>query len=102
MMNFQVMTARNGREALQIIETNPGKLSLIISDIVMPEMGGITLIREVRAQKLSVRFLLLSGHTHPHELEQFQSDPTVQWLAKPVSLEQLASSVTAILAENAA
>lgn len=102
MMNYQVLTARNGREALNILEANPGNISLIISDVIMPEMGGISLIRAIKERDLPTSALLLTGHAQLDELEQFQYDPTVEWLPKPVSLEQLISFVTTMLPDPSA
>lgn len=97
-MNYQVRTAKNGREGLDILVADPADISLLISDVIMPEMGGIQLIHELRELGLVTHAILLTGHSHATELDQFLADPSVEWLPKPVSLEQLVSVVTSMLA----
>ena len=102
MMDYQVMTAGNGREALDILDTRPENLVLVVSDVIMPEMGGISLVHEIQRRHLPVSVLLLTGHPQDDELDQFQQQPGVQWLPKPISLEQLAGAVTEILLHHQA
>ena len=44
-LNYRVVTAENGKEALAIYESDPDKISAVLTDMVMPEMGGLELIQ---------------------------------------------------------
>lgn len=91
-LNYQVIQAQNGREALAILQTKAHDISLVLSDVVMPEMGGVDLLHLIREQNLTVPVVLLTGHPLNKELEDIQSLEFAGWLSKPpniVALSQL-------------
>jgi len=103
-LNYQVVTAADGREALAILEQDGGgetpgpAIALVLSDLVMPNMGGKALLQTVRQRGLTTPFLILSGH--PMEAERRQSLQTLGyagWLLKPVGTEELAAAVARAL-----
>jgi two-component system, cell cycle sensor histidine kinase and response regulator CckA len=103
-LNYQVMTAADGREALAILEQDgegetPGQtIALVLSDLVMPNMGGEALLQAMRQRGLTAPFLILSGH--PMEAERRQSLQTqgfAGWLLKPIGTEELAAAVARAL-----
>lgn len=59
----KVLAASNGREALEVARRFNGKIDLVISDIQMPEVDGLTMIDLIRAERSGLRFLLMSGKT---------------------------------------
>jgi len=62
-LGYAVVTARDGQEALNIFETEPGRYHLIISDMMMPNKNGIELFREVRAVRPQIKFILVTGYS---------------------------------------
>jgi two-component system, cell cycle sensor histidine kinase and response regulator CckA len=103
-LNYQVVTAADGHEALAILEQDgegetPGPaIALVLSDLVMPNMGGKALLQTMRQRGLTTPFLILSGH--PMEAERRQSLQTLGyagWLLKPVATEELAAAVARAL-----
>jgi CheY-like chemotaxis protein len=108
-LNYKVLTAQNGEEALAILSqyeanaptSQSPPIDLILSDVVMPTMGGIALLRALQRRKSNVGVVLLTGHPMEEELNTLQlheqdgmSTPLAGWLLKPPSLEQLATAIT--------
>jgi two-component system cell cycle sensor histidine kinase/response regulator CckA len=98
-LGYQTLEAANGQEALTVFEQREGQIDLVLSDIVMPEMGGKALLRKLRQQYPDVKVVLMSGHPlEETEIEALRADGLADWLAKPPSLEQLARVVGQALA----
>jgi two-component system, cell cycle sensor histidine kinase and response regulator CckA len=104
LLNYEVLTAADGREALAILEQDgagelPGPaIALVLSDLVMPNMGGEALLQAMRQRGLTTPFLILGGH--PMEAERRQSLQTqgcAGWLLKPIGTEELATAVARAL-----
>src|SRR5690606_5197423 len=63
LLNYQVVVATNGREALTFLTTQQLSIDLVLSDVVMPEMGGVALFHTIREQGLDIPVVLLTGHS---------------------------------------
>jgi len=57
-----VLQAASGIEALQIVEENGGKIDLVVSDVVMPEMDGPTMFGELRRRGVKAKVIFVSGY----------------------------------------
>jgi CheY-like chemotaxis protein len=88
-LNYRVLAADNGQQALAILEGH-AEVALVVSDLVMPEMGGQALFHAMSQRDLSVPVVMLSGHPVENELVNLQAQGLVGWLPKPPSIEQLA------------
>ncbi len=88
---YTVLTASNGEDALALVMANGRTIDLVLSDVVMPRMGGAALFRAVRDAGLSVRFLFTSGYTE-REVGGFLDAPAPV-VAKPWSADELARRV---------
>jgi two-component system NtrC family sensor kinase len=66
-------------------------IALVMSDVVMPEMGGIALLHAIRERGWGINVVLLTGHPLEQKLEHLEG--LVAWLQKPPSLEQLADVI---------
>ena len=97
-LEYQPVEAKNGREALAILQRRQQEFDLVLSDLIMPEMGGRALQQALRAKSVSIPIVFLSGH--PMDLEPLASeqDEFTSWLQKPVNLENLARLLARILA----
>jgi PAS domain S-box-containing protein len=62
---YDVIVAVNGREALQVAEGYDGRIDMLLSDVVMPQMNGPQLAERLLAQRPSIRVLLMSGFAQP-------------------------------------
>ncbi|WP_236024693.1 PAS domain-containing hybrid sensor histidine kinase/response regulator [Arenibaculum pallidiluteum] len=94
---YQVLEARSGEQALEMLGQEGTRVDLLISDVVMPQMDGPTLIRKVRATRPDLKVIFISGYTEDR-FRQHLDDPTqIHFLPKPFSLKQLASKVKDVL-----
>ena len=89
--NYNTLTAGNGREALAILGRQAGAIALVLSDLLMPEMGGQALFHALRARGLTVPVVMLSGHPMEVELQTLQAQGLAGWLLKPLETQQLAA-----------
>ncbi len=98
---YRVIEAKSGESALGVIEKTTGKIDLLITDVVMPQMDGPTLIREVRQIDPAIKVIFISGYTEDSFRQRLDTDNEIHFLAKPFSLKQLAIKVKDVLGENA-
>jgi len=97
-LGYQVMEASSGTQALQILEKNPGAISLLLADIVMPEMSGPELARRVTSVLPAIAVLFMSGYTGGGVLDQGLLDPGTPFIQKPFTVDYLADRVREALA----
>ncbi len=97
-LGYRVIDAANGARALELLDATEQAVDLVISDVVMPEMGGFQLQERLRARSLSVRMLLMSGYPLGEELRERDLGADVAWLGKPFSRAELSRAVAELLA----
>ena len=95
---YQVLEAADGIEALDIMAANEGQIDIVVSDVVMPEMDGPTLFKELRTRNPSLKVIFVSGYPNEAFRESMGSDDFA-FLPKPFSLPQLAAKVKDELAK---
>ncbi|WP_142416880.1 response regulator [Bartonella massiliensis] len=93
MRGYTVLEAASGVEALSILEEKKGAVDIIVSDVVMPEMDGPTLLREVRKNYPDIKFLFVSGYAKDAFAKNLPQDAVFGFLSKPFTLKQLALTV---------
>ena len=93
---YVVETARDGEEALAMFAEGKG-YDLVVSDVVMPNMDGPAMARQLRAQYGNVRILFMSGYAE-EQLRQSINIDNVSFLPKPFSVQQIAEAVRDALA----
>ena len=93
---YTTLVAVNGRDAMCIVEKDYGRINLIVSDIVMPEMSGTELFEEVQANYPDIEFLLISGHASTTS-EKFTISDNMAFLQKPFTAKQLNKKVRKLL-----
>jgi two-component system cell cycle sensor histidine kinase/response regulator CckA len=91
---YSVLEAENGIEALAVLEAQNGAVDLVVSDVVMPEMDGPTMLKEMRSRNPELRIIFVSGYAEDafdksmlNETDQFA------FLAKPFALSALVAKV---------
>jgi two-component system, cell cycle sensor histidine kinase and response regulator CckA len=99
---YRVIEAKSGETALGQIRNASAKIDLLITDVVMPQMDGPALIREVRRIDPDIKVIFISGYTEDAFRQRLGSDSDIHFLAKPFSLKQLAIKVKDVIAETAA
>lgn len=85
--NYTVYEASNGEDALEMLDTN--YVDLIISDIMMPEMNGYELIRELRASKYKMPIMLITAKDSIEDKKEGFLLGADDYMVKPVNLEEL-------------
>jgi len=100
LLDYRTLTAANGREALAILEMHHDEIALVLSDLVMPDMGGRALLHALRQRNLPVPMVMLTGHPMEKELEMLSEQGLRGWLLKPPSLEQLARMLASALGQQ--
>ncbi len=98
---YEVLGAREGKEALRELEEIGGAVDLVITDLVMPGMGGGQLGRELAQRYPSVPLLWISGHPREAELPRNLPGKDHAFLMKPVSPDALVDTVNRILEQVA-
>ena len=96
-LNYRVLTAVNGRTALTILEEAGDTIALVMSDLVMPEMGGLALLQTLRQRGWSQPFVVLTGHPLEGNLHALQAEGLASWLLKPASSQKLAELLAKVL-----
>ena len=86
-----VLTARDGLDALKILEQTP--ITLMIADVKMPNMDGITLLREVRTKYPHIRYIILSSYREFSYAQEAINLGVENYLLKPVNNEELDQSI---------
>lgn len=99
-LNYQVITAVNGQDALEIIANKNQPIDLVLSDMVMPIMGGQALFQAIQAQNLDLPIVLLSGYPLKGDLQNLQAQGLAGWLLKPPDISKLAQMVAKVLAQR--
>jgi two-component system, cell cycle sensor histidine kinase and response regulator CckA len=95
---YTVLEAGNGIEAMDVLERTTGGVDLVVSDVVMPEMDGPTLLRELRSRDPSLKIIFVSGYAEDAFQKHLPVDGQFAFLAKPFTLKQLVAAVKETLA----
>jgi two-component system cell cycle sensor histidine kinase/response regulator CckA len=90
---YTVIEARSGVEALERMAENAGKVELVVSDVVMPEMDGPSLLRELRKSQPALKIIFVSGYAEDAFKKNLPEGETFSFLPKPFSLKQLVQAV---------
>ncbi len=88
-IGYAVITASDGKEALDIWEAENKKLVLIISDMIMPEMSGRELFLELKKRNSPCPFLIMSGYTRDENLHELISKGLGGFIQKPFTHNEL-------------
>ena len=94
---YTVHEAGSGIEALEIMEELGGQVDIVVSDVVMPEMDGPTLLGELRKKHPDLKFIFVSGYAEDAFARNLPAVAKFGFLPKPFSLKQLAVAVREML-----
>jgi PAS domain S-box-containing protein len=94
---YTVLEARNGEDALRVYEANESGIDLVLTDLVMPEMGGHELIERLRAHDPSLRVLFMSGYTERDFTSNGSMPPGTGFVEKPFTVETLMRRLREVL-----
>lgn len=90
---YTVLEAANGVEAIQVLEERAGEVDLVVSDVVMPEMDGPTLLKEMRRRNPDLKMIFVSGYAEDAFEKNLPEGGQFAFLPKPFTLKQLVAIV---------
>jgi two-component system cell cycle sensor histidine kinase/response regulator CckA len=96
---YHVLTAGSGVEALELAETVHGQIDLLVTDVVMPEMGGVQLAERMLALRPDLRVLFISGYAADTVPTTDANGRTLHFLDKPFSPARFAETIRKVLDE---
>jgi len=97
--NYMVHTASNGLDALTLFEQNRNGLDLVITDMVMPEIGGVALISMIKSNSPTTPVIAMTGWgQHPSALASEAKADTI--LNKPFEMVELDRSISKLLSSK--
>jgi two-component system, cell cycle sensor histidine kinase and response regulator CckA len=95
---YRVIVAATPREALEIVDKDPAAIDLLMSDVVLPQMGGRALAEQLTAKVPTMRILFMSGYTDDAIVHHGVLDPGTPFLQKPFTARGLTGKVREVLA----
>jgi CheY-like chemotaxis protein len=98
-LGYTVLDSENGADALAILDQR-SDISLLFTDVVMPEMSGKKLADEALRRRPEIKVLYTTGYTHNAVVHGGIIDPDAQLLTKPFTLEQVAVKLRMMLDEK--
>jgi two-component system cell cycle sensor histidine kinase/response regulator CckA len=90
---YDVIQASSGAEALEVIDVTPGKVDIVVSDVIMPELDGPSMFKELRKSDPNLKIIFMSGYPDDAFKNNLDPDTKFAFLQKPFSLAQLAAKV---------
>lgn len=96
-LHYRTCEASNGVDALQILDEEAGAIDLVVSDVVMPKLGGVGLLQEMRQRRSAIPLILLTGYSLGVDLDELKSQGLSAWLLKPPPIKDLAETIAQAL-----
>lgn len=90
---YTVLEAGNGVEAIEVLNKHGGKVDLVVSDVVMPEMDGPTMFKELRKTNPETKIIFVSGYAEDAFEKNLPERGQFAFLPKPFTLKQLVAAV---------
>jgi DNA-binding response OmpR family regulator len=96
-LGYEVLTAENGAQGLLLYSELGGDVSLILTDLVMPEMSGFEMINAIQEQSPSVKVVVMAGYPKDESQTGALAKRVLDWIQKPIDLVGLSARVRAAL-----
>ena len=96
-LGYVVLTAANGEQALTIARKYPEDIHLMITDVVMPQMGGRELVERLASLRPNMRVLFMSGYTDDAIVRHGLMDESLEFIQKPFTPDALARKVRKVI-----
>jgi PAS domain S-box-containing protein len=98
---YHVLTAASGLAAIDLVTNRPGRIDLLLTDVIMPQMMGEEVAQRIRARQPGIRVLYMSGYTQGPLSAQGVLEPGVNLIEKPFSEPSLLATINNILTRPA-
>jgi two-component system cell cycle sensor histidine kinase/response regulator CckA len=90
---YEVLEAASGAEAVEVMDREHHRVDIVVSDVIMPEMDGPTLLKELRKTSPALKFIFVSGYPDDAFKKSLDEGADYAFLPKPFTLPQLAAKV---------
>ncbi|RME71532.1 MAG: response regulator, partial [Chloroflexi bacterium] len=99
-LGYRVLTAKNGAEAVELFQIHGDDIALVLTDVTMPEMGGLELAQTISARQAGVKIIAVSGYPMDasRDVDRWRQVGIVEWLQKPLNLQTLGQALRRALA----
>jgi CheY-like chemotaxis protein len=101
MHGYTVLVATDGKDALQILDSQLGPVDLLLTDVVMPSMSGPELAAHIRSRFPRVKVLFMSGYTDDAVVRHGLLNAEASFIQKPYTPKELARKVRRVLDDDA-
>ncbi|MFN2109350.1 MAG: PAS domain S-box protein [Anaerolineae bacterium] len=101
MLQYHALEAANGKDALEIFAQHSTEIALVLSDLVMPEMGGKALVAALQERAPHMHMVVMSGHPLGMEMDGLRDSGVVACVQKPPGLQELAEALAEALPGDA-
>ncbi|MCK4515168.1 MAG: response regulator, partial [Spirochaetaceae bacterium] len=98
LLDYTVITATNGREALTAYREHQAEVALVLSDMVMPDMAGEALFHALKTEDQHLKMVMMSGYPLGEKGATLLEEGVVAWFEKPISMRELSQIVGSALA----
>jgi len=98
-LGYEVLTARNGREAIEVYKENRDRIDIVIMDMIMPEMGGGKAYDRLKEINPDIKVLLSSGYSITGQATEILNRGCNGFIQKPFNLQDLSQNIIEILAK---
>jgi CheY-like chemotaxis protein len=95
--NYEVLDTESGREALALLKRKPGRIDLVLSDLVMPQMNALELHEALQAVQANVKMLIVTDYPMPNTGMALVERADVSWIKKPVNAPALGETVRRLI-----
>lgn len=96
-IGYNLLAAANGREALELAQTYPGKIHLLITDVIMPEISGPELAKTLCTVRGDLRVIYISGYADGSIAPEGVLRPGTVLVSKPFSVRTLSAKMREVL-----
>jgi CheY-like chemotaxis protein len=100
LLRYKVLQASNGREAVEVLEREGDAIDLILSDVVMPVMGGKALVDAARVLRPDLPIILATGYERNEKIADLESVPGVRVISKPFEMDAISRTIRSMLADR--
>ncbi len=97
---FDVLTARDGREAVEVYEHRGAEIAVVLLDLTMPQLGGQAALAELRAIDADVRVVLSSGYDEEDVAQRLEGEQPTGFLQKPYRAQELVDRIRHAIARR--
>jgi signal transduction histidine kinase/CheY-like chemotaxis protein len=99
-LGYAVLTATTADEAIDLVRSHPGRIDLLLTDVIMPKMNGGQLVKEVMTLRHGIKYLYMSGYSADIVSGQGVLADETQFITKPFSINELAEKLREVLEDG--